>query len=42
VPVVFSEPIPVSPTPNVFLTTLHPKFTVTNSTKSGPVGAVTY
>lgn len=42
VAVVFSEPTPVSPTPNVFLTTLHPKFTVVDSTRTGPVGAVTY
>jgi hypothetical protein len=42
VAVTFGEPTLVTPTPNQIITTLHPTFTVADSTRSGPVGAVTY
>jgi hypothetical protein len=40
--VVFDAPVPVSPTPNAFMSTLRPKFIVTDATRTGPVGDVSY
>jgi hypothetical protein len=42
VQVSFAAPIPVSPGVNAFVSTLRPRFTVTNATRTGPVGAVSY
>jgi hypothetical protein len=36
------EPTPVSPSPNAHVDSVHPRFTVTNATRSGTVGAITY
>ena len=40
--VVFEAPTPVSPTPNAFVSTLRPKFIVTDAPRTGPVGDVSY
>jgi len=40
--VVFDAPAPVSPAPNAFVSALRPKFIVTNATRTGPVGDVSY
>jgi hypothetical protein len=40
--VVFDAPAPVSPTPNAFVSTLRPKFIVTDAARTGPVGDVSY
>jgi hypothetical protein len=41
-PVVIGAPVPVSPIGNVQVDVLHPRFTVTDAPRSGPVGSVTY
>ena len=41
-PVVFEAPAPVTPVANAHITTLRPRFTVTNAARTGPVGAVSY
>jgi hypothetical protein len=35
-------PTPVAPTPNAIVSSLRPTFTVTDSTKTGTIGAITY
>jgi hypothetical protein len=40
--VVFDAPVPVSPGPNSFVSTLRPRFIVTDAARTGPVGAVSY
>ena len=40
--VVFDAPVPVAPGANAFVSTLRPKFIVTDATRTGPVGAVSY
>jgi hypothetical protein len=40
--VVFDAPAPVAPGVNAFVSTLRPKFIVTNATRTGPVGEVSY
>jgi hypothetical protein len=40
--VTFTQPTDVSPTPNAFISTLRPTFTVNNAAHSGPVGTITY
>jgi hypothetical protein len=41
-PIVINAPVLVSPAPNTTTDSIHPKFTITNATHSGPVGAIGY
>jgi hypothetical protein len=41
-PIVINAPVPVSPSSNSTVDGLRPKFTVTNATRSGPVGTISY
>jgi hypothetical protein len=40
--VVFDAPVPVSPGVNALVSTLRPRFVVTDATRTGPVGTVSY
>ena len=42
IPIVISEPAPVSPVNDVTVSDTHPRFTFNNAPTSGPVGAMTY
>jgi hypothetical protein len=41
-PIVINAPVLVSPAPNATTDSIHPKFTITDATRSGPVGAISY
>ncbi|HTK29521.1 MAG TPA: hypothetical protein VL309_08220 [Vicinamibacterales bacterium] len=41
-PIVINAPVLVAPAPNEILTTVRPRFTVTNATHTGPVGPINY
>jgi hypothetical protein len=41
-PIVINDPVPTSPPPNSTVDGLRPKFTITDATRSGPVGAISY
>jgi hypothetical protein len=41
-PIVINAPVLVSPAPNSTVDSIRPKFTVTDATRSGPVGAISY
>ena len=41
-PVVINAPTPVSPTGNVTVSSTQPTLVVTNTTRTGPAGAITY
>ena len=41
-PIVIDLPTPVAPAANATVDSLRPKFTITNASRSGPVGAITY
>jgi hypothetical protein len=41
-PIVINAPTPVSPINDATVSTVRPRFTFTNATRSGPVGAITY
>jgi hypothetical protein len=41
-PIVINAPVPTSPAANATVDSIRPKFTFTNATRSGPVGALVY
>src|SRR5579864_3867385 len=41
-PIVINAPVLVSPAPNATADSIHPKYTITDATHSGPVGAISY
>ena len=41
-PIVINDPVPTSPAPNAVVDGIRPSLVVTDATRSGPVGAITY